>query len=271
MPIWREEEVREVSSHVTCHATLVSFQPKERSCAEAEAKKEVHSLLSLGGINAQKVGHLASEIGVGIPKKSNEIFCGSSKRQRRRQNATSPAEAFFAFLCPIIIWWQQKQSALAGCCFLEAFQSSEAPLSFCLGIFELQTRKKKKKQPLLLLMRNLARLLLFPTYNDFRFQNQQQPEDNPYSQPVKLKRREVSTETGTLPNWTRTYYDFFLFELTTTKILRNIKIVVAHATWPAVGRIGCAGLPRPIWSKLDADVSVVLTPIIYLHRFLWDP
>ena len=83
--------------------------------------------------------------------------------------------------------------------------------------------------------------------------------------PVKLKRREVSTETGTLPNWTRTYYDFFLFELTTTKILRNIKIVVAHATWPAVGRIGCAGLPRPIWSKLDADVSVVLTPIIYLH------
>ena len=78
MPIWRE--VREVSSHVTCHATLVSFQPKERSCAEAEAKKEVHSLLSLGGINAQKVGHLASEIGVGIPKKSNEIFCGSSKR-----------------------------------------------------------------------------------------------------------------------------------------------------------------------------------------------
>ena len=32
-------------------------------------------------------------------------------------------------------------------------------------------------------MRNLARLLLFPTYNDFRFQNQQQPEDNPYSQP----------------------------------------------------------------------------------------
>ena len=83
--------------------------------------------------------------------------------------------------------------------------------------------------------------------------------------PVKLKRREVSTETGTLPNWTRTYYDFFLFELTTTKILRNIKIVVAHATWPAVGRIGCAGLPRPIWSKLDSDVSVVLTPIIYLH------
>ena len=82
---------------------------------------------------------------------------------------------------------------------------------------------------------------------------------------VKLKRREVSTETGTLPNWTRTYCDFFLFELTTTKILRNIKIVVAHATWPAVGRIGCAGLPRPIWSKLDADVSVVLTPIIYLH------
>ena len=40
----------------------------------------MHSLLSLGGINAQKVGHLASEIGVGIPKKSNEIFCGSSKR-----------------------------------------------------------------------------------------------------------------------------------------------------------------------------------------------
>ena len=82
------------------------------------------------------------------------------------------------------------------------------------------------------------------------------------SKAVKLKRREVSTETGTLPNWTRTYYDFFLFELTTTKILRNIKIVVAHATWPAVGRIGCAGFPRPIWSKLDADVSVVLTPII---------
>ena len=184
MPIWREEEVREVSSHVTCHATLVSFQPKERSCAEAEAKKEVHSLLSLGGINAQKVGHLASEIGVGIPKKSNEIFCGSSKRLGSgagKMLLLRLKPFFFAFLCPIIIWWQQKQSALAGCCFLEAFQSSEAPLSFCLGIFELQTRKKK--QPLLLLMRNLARLLLFPTYNDFRFQNQQQPEDNPYSQP----------------------------------------------------------------------------------------
>ena len=80
----------------------------------------------------------------------------------------------FSF-APIIILWYSIEASWR--CFLQAFQSSQAPLSFCLGIFELQTRKE------LLLMRNLARLLLFPTYNDFRFQNQQQPEDNPYSQP----------------------------------------------------------------------------------------
>ena len=101
---------------------------------------------------------MASEIGVGIPKKNlmrSSVVAAKCYFWR----------SLFSF-APIIILWYSIEASWR--CFLQAFQSSQAPLSFCLGIFELQTRKE------LLLMRNLARLLLFPTYNDSRFQNQQQ-------------------------------------------------------------------------------------------------
>ena len=83
---------------------------QQRGLLKTKKKLRKKCTLSLGGINAQKVGHLASEIGVGIPKKSNEIFCGSSKRQRRRQNATSPAEAFFLLFFALSLFGGSKSS-----------------------------------------------------------------------------------------------------------------------------------------------------------------
>ena len=41
------------------------------------------------------------------------------------------------------------------------------------------------------------------------------------------QKRSANRSGDVTKNWTRTSYNVFLFELTTTKILRNIKIVVA--------------------------------------------
>lgn len=103
---------------------------------------------------------MASEIGVGIPKKNlMRSSVVAAKCYFWRSLFPLPLSLF----CGIVL-------RLAGAAFSKLFRAHQAPLSFCLGIFELQTRKE------LLLMRNLARLLLFPTYNDSssRFQNQQQ-------------------------------------------------------------------------------------------------
>ena len=91
---------------------------QQRGLLKTKKKLRKKCTLSLGGINAQKVGHLASEIGVGIPKKSNEIFCGSSSSgtsaaEEPRQNATS-REAFFSLPYHYFVVAKVVRASLAG-------------------------------------------------------------------------------------------------------------------------------------------------------------
>lgn len=83
---------------------------------------------------------MASEIGVGIPKKSNEIFCGSSSSgtsaaEEPRQNATS-REAFFSLPYHYFVVAKVVRASLAGAstaAFSRLFRAQKllSALSFC--------------------------------------------------------------------------------------------------------------------------------------------